>query len=88
MKLNRKGRARIYTDKLENIEKIKAIIKDLDEFEYDYLPKDLIAVFEGDVHYTWNHKFDSLDMDFVMQECWKQGIFAFYAIDGEYYNVP
>jgi hypothetical protein len=31
MRLNRKGMARIYTDKEENIEKIKAIIRDMDE---------------------------------------------------------
>jgi len=76
MKLFEKHEARIYTDKLENIE----IIKEIDNFEYEYLPHNLIAVFKGKIDYVYNGKFYDIDMDEVMKRCWEEGIFAFYAI--------
>jgi hypothetical protein len=88
MKLNRKGYARIYTDKPENIDRIKAVIKDLDEFEYGYIPDELITVFNGSVEHVYNHKFDSIDMDDLMVACWKRGIHAFYSINPEYPHIP
>jgi hypothetical protein len=80
LKLFEKHYARIYTDKPENIEKIKEIIKDMDEYEADYLPKDLIDVFTGHVEYVYNGKFYDIDMDALMTRCWQAGIYAFYAI--------
>ena len=83
MKLYEKGEARIYTDKEENIEKISAIIKEIDEFEWEYLPDDLITVFNGRIDYIYHGKFYDIDMDELMKRCWTKGIFAFYAVQGK-----
>lgn len=80
MKLIEKHEARIYTDKETNIPKIKDIIKEIDEFEFEYLPQDLITVFKGDIQYVYNGKFYDIDMDEVIKRCWQQGIIAFYCI--------
>lgn len=87
MKLYEKHQARIYTDKAENIKKIKEIIKGIDPFEAEYLPKDLIAVFGGEVEYIYNGKFYDIDMDDVMRECWKAGIYAFYCIEERRHTI-
>lgn len=81
MKLFEKHQARIYTDKQENIEKIKEVIKEIDDFEAGYIPKDLIAVFDGKIEYVYNGKFYDIDMDEVMKKCWAKGIHAFYCIE-------
>ncbi len=88
MKLNRKGKARIYTDSKENVTKIKRIIRNMNHYEYTYLPKDLIAVFEGHINHVWNHKFCDLDMDDLIRKCHEKGIWMFYTIDPEYPHVP
>ena len=80
MKLFKKHKARIYTDKQENIDKIKEIIKEIDKFEYEYLPDDLITVFNGKIDYVYNGKFYDIDMDEIMKRCWEECIFAFCAI--------
>lgn len=77
MKFGRKSYARIYTDKEENIEKIRTIIKRLDEFEFGYLPNDLIAVYDGKIELVYNHKFDDLDLKELMDTCWNAGIHMF-----------
>jgi hypothetical protein len=80
MKLYEKHEARIYTNKQENIEKIKEIIKEIDEFEYEYLPNDLITVFNGKIDYVYNGKFYDIDMDELMKRCWENSIYVFYVI--------
>lgn len=83
MKLKRKGYARIYTDTEENVEKIKEIIKMIDAEEYDYMPKNLVGVWDGEVRFVYNGKFYEIDMDDVMQKCWNAGIHCFYTLDSE-----
>lgn len=34
----------------------------MDEFEYEYLPDDLITVFEGKIKYIYNGKFYKIDI--------------------------
>lgn len=72
--LTRKGYGRIYVDTVENIEKVKAIIKEMDKFEYDYLPKDLITVYTEYPKVCYTHKFDGLDMNKFVANCWAVGI--------------
>ena len=72
--LTHKGWGRIYTDKPENIEKIEAIIKELDEFEFEYLPEGLITVSESYPAVVYLHKFSDMDMDTLTAQCWKRGI--------------
>lgn len=45
MTLTRKGWARIYVEKHSDIPPVKDIIREMSEFEFDYLPPDLIAPF-------------------------------------------
>jgi hypothetical protein len=79
--MRRKSYGKIYVAKQEDIEKVKEIIKEMDQYEYDYLPNDLIGVFEGhdgSTSLTYTHKFDGLNMNELMVKCWNQGIHVFY----------
>lgn len=87
----RKGYGRIFVEKEEDIAKVKEIIRNMDEFEYDYLPEKLITVFNPnirifptdnpkehlvlDMEYTY--KFDSLDLNELQFRCWAAGIKVF-----------
>ena len=96
---SRRHYGRIFTDKEENIEKIKSIIKEMDEFEYSYLPDNFIGVFKtnyfGDenqyycVETIYTHKFDGLDTNELTRRCWEQGImmFCWFGRGGEYENA-
>lgn len=83
MKLTRKGYARVYVDTVENIEKVKEIIKEIDEFEFDYLPKDLIAVYTEYPKLCYTHKFDGLDINKLTANCWAVGI-KIWVLDNGY----
>lgn len=80
--LTRKGYARIYVDKPEDVEKVKAIIKELDQFEYDYLPDALVAPFSEYPALVYTHKFDGLCMDRLTATCWKRGIHIWVCDNG------
>ena len=73
-RLPHKGYGRIYVEKPEDIERVKAIIHEMDEFEYYYLPTDLITLFSEYPKVVYTHKFDDLDMDDLTAECWNRGI--------------
>ena len=45
----RKGYGRIFVEKESDILVVKEIIRKMDEFEYDYLPEGLIAVFNPNI---------------------------------------
>lgn len=81
MHFTHKGYGRIYVEKQEDIQKVKDIIKEMDSFEYDYLPDDLIAVFTDKVITTYTGKFDDLDISVLMEKCWKQGV-KMFCVDG------
>ena len=73
--LPRKGYGRILVQKEEDIQKVKDIIKEMDDFEYDYLPDDMIAVFKtNDVKTVYTLNFDSLDLNELQIRCWEQNI--------------
>ena len=72
--LRRKGYARIYVENPDDVEKVKAIIKELDEFEYGYLPEKLVAPFSEYPALEYTHKFDSLCMNKLTAICWHRGI--------------
>ena len=72
--LTHKGYGRIYVKSKEDIEKVKGIIKELDEFEYGYLPSDLIALFADYPITCYTHKFSDLDMDRLTATCLDRGI--------------
>ena len=90
----------IFVEKEEDIEKVKEIICKMDEFEYDYLPKKLIKVFDPniktfpkenpkdhlwlDLEYT--HKFDSLNLNELQFRCWAAGIKIFCCMNNTEYE--
>ena len=83
----RKSYGAIFTDSEENIESIRSIIKEMDEFEYEYLPKDMVREFcptmKGNVvsvPLCYTHKFDSLNLNELMLRCWQRGIRMWYII--------
>lgn len=97
----RKGYGRIFVEKEEDIPKVREIIRKMDEFEYSYLPEDLITVFnpehvtfESDssdhirITLAYTHKFDSLDLNEFQMRCWMEGIKVFCWIDGSGGNYP
>jgi len=53
----------------------------MDEYEYEYyLPDDLITVFKGEKDVAYTHKFNDIDLNDLIIECWNKGIKAFYII--------
>lgn len=83
--LPRKSHARIFTTSPENVEKIKFIMKEMDEFEYDYFPEDLITYSKpfmakiGDKYYykiplAYTGKFDEMDMNELSIRCMMEDI--------------
>lgn len=93
MCFDHKSYGRIFVEKEEDIDKVRDIIKELDEFEYDYIPKDLITVFNPDPNKSksssYTHKFDDLPMDKVLITAWERGIkcFVVFGKIGEYDNL-
>ena len=41
----RKGYGAIFVEKPEDVERVKSIIREMDEFEYGYLPENLVKPF-------------------------------------------
>lgn len=78
----RKGFGRIYVDDAANIVLVKEKIKELDEFEYNYLPDDFIVPFSEYPKLKYTGKFDALNYDKLTAECWKQGIYIFCLDNG------
>jgi len=76
----RKGYGKIFVEKIEDIEKVKQIIREIDAFEYDYLPDDLITNFKGEKEASYTGKFDDLDINDLIVRCWNEGIKCFYII--------
>lgn len=83
MNLPRKGYGRIYVEKEEDIQKVKDIIKEMDDFESGYLPEKLIAVFSDRIDTVYTHKFSDLDIAILMEKCWQRGI-KMFCVDGKY----
>ena len=83
----RKGYGRIYVDTLENIEKVKEIIKEMDQYEYEYLPPDLIALFSEYPNVAYVHKFNDLDINKLTAKCWSLGI-KIWVFDAGFEEYP
>lgn len=80
--LTRKGYARIYVEKPENVRAVADIIKEMDEFEHSYMPDDMVAPFSEYPKLTYTHKFDALDMNALAATCWSRGIHIFVCDNG------
>jgi hypothetical protein len=85
--LTRKGFARIYVDNPDDIERVKNIIKEIDESEFGYLPPKLIAPFSEYPNLCYTHKFDAIDMNILTAECWRRGIKIWVCDNGYSENI-
>lgn len=75
MKFIYKGYGRIFVEKEEDIQKVKDKIKEIDNFEYEYLPDNLITVWNKDLNdLTYTYKFDEMNIDNLCEELQKSGI--------------
>lgn len=96
----RKAYGRIFVEKEEDVQKVKDIIRKMDEFEYGYLTEDLITVFSPNIRrfpdhdpkdHLWldmayTHKFDSLNLNELQFRCWAAGIKVFCCMNHNGYS--
>ena len=64
----------IYVYDPENIQKVKDVIRDMDDLEFEYLPDELIKPFSDYPNVSYTYKFDDLDLDALTAKCWSKGI--------------
>ena len=91
-----KGYGRIFCKNMNDITKVKEIIKEIDEYEYQYLPEDLITIFpipkeengEKSIYLkaVYTHKFNDLDLNELQARCFIKGIPIFCYIVSSSYN--
>ena len=77
---DRKTYGRIFVAKPEDVATVDAIVKELDEFEYGYMPDNFITVWPGKVEVSYGHKFEA-DIDKLMETCLNRGIWI-YCVTG------
>ena len=82
----RKGYATLYVKKEEDIQKVKDIIKEMDEFEFDYMPDTFIQVWNGEDKPCYTGKFDSLDLYELSDKLFVANIFNFYVEYSRYFS--
>jgi len=85
--LTHKGYGRIYCESADDIPKVEAIIKEMDEFEFGYLPPTLVAEFTEYPNVVYTHKFSDMDMDALTATCWKRGI-KIWVFDAGHQEYP
>lgn len=72
--LSHKSYGAIYVNNPNYIDKVKQVIKEMDEFEFGYLPEELIKPFQEYPNVSYTGKFSDLDMDDLTARCWAKGI--------------
>ena len=77
----RKQYGRIFVQKVEDIAKVEDIIFEVDSFEYDYLPEDLICVFDVNETLVCVGKFE-IDINKLMLACLKHDVWI-WCVDGQ-----
>jgi hypothetical protein len=80
--LTRKGYARIYVEKPEDVARVEDIIKELDAFEFEYLPDKLVAPMTEYPALVYTHKFDGMCMNRLTAICWQRGIYIWACDNG------
>jgi hypothetical protein len=73
----KRGFGRIYVADAQDIDRVSAIIKQMDAFEHGYLPQGFIAPFSEYPKTLYAHKFSDLDLNDLTAACFKQNIFIF-----------
>lgn len=73
-RLTRKGESRMYVQNSADAGEVRKIIHGMDEFEADYMPDEWVASWEAYPQTVYTGKFDDLDIDELINRCWKTGI--------------
>ncbi len=71
-----KTHGRIFVADESKIPAVRAKIKELDDFEYTYLPDNFVTKWNGKIETTYGHKFE-IDMEQLTEACWNEGIWIF-----------
>ncbi len=79
-RLERKTYGRIFVAKPEDVQIVEETIREVDEFEYDYLPKGLVAVYGQDDELKYLHKFE-IDRNALARACMDKGVWI-WVVDG------
>lgn len=80
-RLSRKTYGRIFVAKPEHVAVVEETIKEVDEFEYDYMPKGVVAVFgTDDAELVYLHKFE-IDANALAKACMGKGVWI-WIVDG------
>ena len=80
---SKKTYGRIFVEFSEDIERVDAIIKRLDDWEYGYMPKDFITVYDpSNRPIIYGHKFE-LNMEKLRLACFVVGISVMLVTDCE-----
>jgi hypothetical protein len=85
--LTHKGYGRIYCEKAEDIAKVHDVINELDEYEFSYMPKEIVTTFTEYPSVIYNGKFSDMDMDTLTAVCWSRGI-KIWVFDSGHNEMP
>jgi hypothetical protein len=86
-KFTRKGYGRIYCRNDGDTTAVMKIIKEMDQYEFEYLPNNLIVPFTEYPKVVYIGKFDDLDLDELTDKCWNKGIYI-WIFDSGYNEYP
>lgn len=82
LEFQKKTYGRIWVKTKDEVDKVREIIKDQDEFEFSYLPEDFVAVYAGKLgDLSYGHKFE-LDYYELTKRCLAVGIWIIPITDG------
>lgn len=89
MELVYKGLSRCFVFREEDIQKVYDTIKEINDFEFNYVPTDWVMVWgkEYESSMVYNGKFD-IDVPKLIDECGKKGVGIIIKssnIDNDYY---
>lgn len=85
--LTHKGYGRIYCETADDVPKVQAVVKELDEYEFGYMPKDLVTTFAEYPSVIYNGKFSDMDMDTLTAVCWSRGL-RIWVFDAGHNDMP
>lgn len=83
--LTEKGWSRLYVRNQDDVDRVVEIVRELDSFEFDYMPEGWVAAFDEFPNVVYTGKFGGLCMTRLVATCWSRGI-ACFVFDARYKN--
>lgn len=81
MEFQYKTYGRIFVADPSKIEAVMDVIKEIDDYEFTYLPTDFVAAWSDKPRYLYGHKFQ-MDIYALTEKCWAKGIWI-YCVTGK-----